>query len=146
MTLREMIRQANKYLVVKKWNDLVGYSVSHEEVCYLTEELLSFDEEETCHNDIVVKKLFSSTTLDVSYRENGIDYAMDLMDRREFIDCEVIVENILLSTEHTLAAIFDEITFYGLTNDQILEQREKLKSQIENMSLEDLEEIDLDTL
>lgn len=146
MTLREMIRKADENKIVNEWNDLVGYSVSHTEVYYLIDEMLNFDEQETCHDKIVVKKLFSSTTLDVSYRENGIDYAMDLLDRREFIDCEVVVENISLSTERTLAAIFDEITFYGLMNEQILKQREKLKSQMENMSLEDLEEIDLDTL
>lgn len=137
MTFREMIRKTDTKDVFIEWNKLVSYDLTFKIIGYLREELLNFEEQENPQGKIVLTKLFSSSVIDVSYRENGQDYAIDLMDRREFIDCEIEVNRIQLSNEKILAVIFDEITFYGLQNRQILDKRKELEEKAFN-ALEEL--------
>lgn len=146
MTFREMLEKVDGRYVAVEWNKLSDYEVSLKHISYLWEELLGFNKQENPCGEIVVKKQWSSSVIDVFFREDDIEYAFDLMDRRQFIDCEIVVENIKLPDEKTIAIIFDEITFYGLQNRQILDKRQELVEKVESIDMEDLVEIDLETL
>lgn len=146
MTFREMLEKVDGRYVAVEWDKLSDYEVSLKHISYLWEELLGFNKQENPCGEIVVKKQWSSSVIDVFFREDDTEYAIDLMDRRQFIDCEIVVENIKLPDEKTIAIIFDEITFYGLQNRQILDKRQELVEKVESIDMEDLVEIDLETL